>query len=50
MSAMKEFCLWFLTELPDFLMAEPVCYFVGIAFLIIVVGIFIRIINLGRLY
>lgn len=48
MQAMKEFCMWFLTALPDFLMSEPVIYFVGIAFLIIIVGIFIRIINLGR--
>lgn len=27
---MIEFTTWFLTELPDFLLAEPVVYFVGI--------------------
>lgn len=28
---MKELCTWFLEELPGFLLAEPVCYFVGFA-------------------
>lgn len=27
---MIDFTTWFLAELPDFLMAEPVNYFVGI--------------------
>lgn len=43
---MKDFCLWFLVQLPDFLMSEPVCYFVGAAFLFVVIGLFKAIINI----
>lgn len=30
MTNIKSFFLWFLDNLPDFLMSEPICYFVGI--------------------
>lgn len=46
MSEMKDLCLWFLTQLPDFLMSEPVCYFVGFAMLFVVIGLFKSIINI----
>lgn len=26
MAAMQSFTIWFLQELPEFLMAEPICY------------------------
>lgn len=46
MQEMKDFVLWFLTELPSFLMTEPICYFVGFAFLFVVIAVFQRIIRL----
>lgn len=46
MQEMKDFCLWFLTELPDFLLAEPICYFVGFGFLFVVIAIIRSIINI----
>lgn len=39
MDEMKTFVLWFLEQLPSFLMSEPMCYFVGFAFLIVTVRI-----------
>lgn len=36
---MRQFSLWFLEELPGFLMSEPMCYFVGLAFLIVVINV-----------
>ena len=47
MSAMKEFCSWFLTQLPAFLMAEPICYLVGFFFLFMVIDVVRLIINLN---
>ena len=46
MQNMKEFVLFFLDELPDFLMSEPICYFVGFFFLFVTVGLVRQIINL----
>lgn len=46
MQAMKGFCMWWLSELPDFLLAEPICYFVGLAILFVVAGLVRQIINL----
>ena len=48
MSDMKDFCFWFFTQLPDFLMSEPVFYFVGVAFLLVVIGLFKSIININQ--
>lgn len=45
---MKDFVLWFLQQLPDFLLAEPICYFVGFAFLFVTVSLFQKIINISR--
>lgn len=36
---MIDFCTWFLTELPDFLMSEPMCYFVGFAIAFVVLSL-----------
>lgn len=45
MQIMQNFTSWLLTEIPDFLMSEPIIYFVAI---IIVAYIFRIIVNLGR--
>lgn len=45
---MMTFVEWFLTELPSFLMAEPVCYFVGFAMLFVVVSLIRSIVNIHR--
>lgn len=45
---MKDFVIWFLTMLPDFLMSEPMCYFVGFAFLFVTLALFRAIVNIHR--
>lgn len=45
---MQEFTLWFVHELPDFLLAEPVIYFVSCLVLFWIFKIFISLIDLGR--
>lgn len=45
MSEMKDFVMWFLVNLPDFLMAEPICYLVGFGFLFVVLALFKAILN-----
>lgn len=44
---MQAFCTWFLTQFPVFLMSEPVCYFVGFAFLIVVIRVIRDIIRIS---
>lgn len=39
MADMQTFIGWFLAELPDFLMAEPMCYFIGFVFSILTIRI-----------
>lgn len=46
MAAMKDFIGWFLTQLPAFLLAEPICYFIGFAMLFLVISAIRQIINL----
>lgn len=48
MESMKTFTLWFIEELPVFLMAEPVIYFVGIAFGLLVIGLIKGLINIKK--
>lgn len=43
---MQTFVTWFLTQLPAFFMSEPICYFVGFAFIIVVVRIIRDIIHI----
>lgn len=45
---MKSFVVWFVGELPDFLMAEPICYLVGFAFLFVTARLVSRMCGLGR--
>lgn len=46
MQAMMDFSLWFLTQLPDFLLTEPISGFVGFGFLFVIVALFKRMINI----
>lgn len=46
MQTMIDFTEWFLSELPNFLLAEPICYFVGFACLFVVAALVRQIINL----
>lgn len=41
----QTFSLWFLEQVPDFLMSEPICYFVGLALGIVVLNLIHRIIS-----
>lgn len=43
---MKDFALWFLEEIPAFLMREPVCYFVAFALLVFAIDCVVRLINI----
>lgn len=40
MANAKDFVLWFITNLPTFLLSEPVIYFVGMAFLAFTIKLF----------
>ena len=46
MANMQAFVTWFLEQLPAFLMSDPVSYFVGFAFLIVVIRIIRDVIHL----
>lgn len=46
MQSMKDFCLWFIEQLPSFLMAEPVCYFVGFFFSFAIIGLIARLMHI----
>lgn len=39
LDAMKNFSLWFLEELPSFLLSEPIIYFIGIGTFAVIVKI-----------
>lgn len=39
---MKSFAFWFLSEIPSFLMSEPIVYFVALAVLLIIISAVIR--------
>ena len=42
----RTFAFWFLENIPEFLLSEPIIYFVGIAFLLVVIKAFASIINI----
>lgn len=46
MAESKAFVLWFLENLPDFLLSEPINLFLGFAFLGVVISLFRRIIHI----
>lgn len=39
MADIKTFVLWFIDNIPTFLMSEPIKYFVGIAILVFIIKI-----------
>ncbi len=41
-----DFCVWFLEELPSFLLSEPICYFVGFAMAFMVIALIRDIIHI----
>lgn len=48
MQNMMNFIMWFLSNLPEFLMSEPICYLVGFFFLSVVIVLFKRIVSIHR--
>lgn len=40
--------MWFIGQLPAFLMSEPICYFVGFFFLFVTARLFVRMTHIGR--
>lgn len=50
MEQMKDFVMWFLTVLPDFLLTEPISYFTGFVLLFFTFGIIRRIMGVGDRY
>lgn len=46
MSQMMEFWEFILSSLPDFLLSEPIVYFVGLYILLVIVGVVQRIIHI----
>ena len=42
----KQFALWFLDNLPDFLMSEPIVYIVGLFVLAIVIKVVVQLMHL----
>lgn len=47
MAEMQDFALWFLTEIPEFLLTPPISAFVGIALLIVIIKVFASIIKIN---
>lgn len=41
----KAYTIWMLNNLPTFLMAEPICYFIGIAILLWIIKIIFNLSN-----
>lgn len=48
MQAVKDFVLWFISEVPNFLWAEPFRYFIGFFFAFATIGLIKRLVSLGR--
>lgn len=46
MGNMQTFFLWFLEEIPNFLLAEPIRYFTGVFIGFAVVGLFRKLIRI----
>lgn len=43
---MKDFVVWFLGQLPDFLMSEPISAFTGLAILFVVASLVRRMMHM----
>ncbi|MBR3952732.1 MAG: hypothetical protein IKJ82_03880 [Oscillospiraceae bacterium] len=47
MAEMREFALWFLTEIPDFLLSPPISAFVGVILLFVIIKVMTSIIKIN---
>lgn len=47
MQVMQNFCVWFLEQLPAFLMTEPIIYFVGLFFSFFIVKLIMALCSIG---
>ena len=47
MADMQNFALWFLSEIPDFLLKPPISAFVGLCLLFVVIKLFGSIIKIS---
>lgn len=47
LAEMQDFALWFLSEVPDFLMTPPISAFVGLAILIVIIKVMTLIIKIN---
>ncbi len=47
MAEMQNFALWFLTEIPEFLLTPPISAFVGVALLIVIIKVMTSIIKIN---
>lgn len=48
MTAFSDFLTWVFRELPDFLIAPPIIYFVALLYFVAVIALLKRIINITR--
>lgn len=48
MASMQSFTLWFLNNIPRFLLSEPIVYFVGLAILGLIIQIILRLCGLSE--
>lgn len=48
MSPIYDFTLWFFRNIPTLLMAEPICYFIGLCFSFAIIALVYRLMHLGR--
>ena len=46
MTAMKNFAMWFLSQLPQFFLSEPIVYLFGIVILAFVISLIFRLCHL----
>jgi len=46
MTNAMQFASWFLEKVPEFLLAEPIVYFVGVGLMLWTLGFVIKIINI----
>lgn len=48
LESMRTYSLWLLEQLPAFLQAEPICYFVGVMFAGTCIGLLRQLMRISR--
>lgn len=48
MQSMQQFTLWFINNIPTFLLSEPIVYLVGLAILAIIIKVILSILGLSE--